>query len=405
MLRGYEFRIYPTEKQKGQIAQHFGCARLAYNLSLSKTMEHYTNTGKHLSGFQCNNYFTNLKKTEEYTFLKEVQSSVITNAIFDLQTAYTKFFREKSGFPKFKSRKSHRHSFTMHQTSGVCKLDYENNKVWIPRIKWLDCRLSRKVEGNIKSITVKQVPSGKYFISILVEDNKTYPPKKEIVPETTIGIDLGLKTFATLSNGIKLENIRPLKNEEKKLKVLQKRMSKRVKGSKNYEKARIKVARQHEHIANIRKDYLHKVSTNIINDSQVDTICLETLNIKGMMKNHKLAKAISDVSLGMFKKMLEYKADWKGKNIIYIGQFEPSTKLCHVCGFINNNITLSDREWECPSCNTYHDRDINASINIKQIALSDYNKKYINSGLGQSVELVEVLALAEPMKQEKLKNS
>ena len=207
-----------------------------------------------------------------------------------------------------------------------------------------------------------------------------------------------------MSNGIKIENIRPFKREEKKLKVLQKRLSKKVKGSKNHEKARIKVARQHEHIANIRKDYLHKVSTFIISDNQINTICLETLNIRGIVKNHHLAKAISDVSLSMFKEMLKYKADWKGKNILFIGQFEPSSKMCHVCGYVNKDLTLKNREWVCPKCNEKHDRDINASINIKQIALSDYNKKYINSGLGQSVELVEVLALAEPMKQEKSNN-
>ena len=213
-----------------------------------------------------------------------------------------------------------------------------------------------------------------------------------------------MKTFATLSNGSVYERMRIIKREEKQLAKLQRRYSRKVKGSKNREKARIKVAKQQERIANIRKDYLHKTSTSIVNENQVNTICLETLNISGMMKNHKLAKALADVSLYSFKQMLEYKTERLGKNILYIGQFEPSSQLCHVCGYKNSEIKdLKVREWTCPNCGTTHDRDLNASINIKSIALSEHNLKYQNTGLGKSVELVESLTLVGATKQEQNK--
>ena len=398
MLKTYEYRIYPNKKQEVLIHKHFGCARFVYNKALALKIEAYTKDKTNLSKYDLVNKVVEWKKLEKFSWLKEVHSQSLQQAIFNLDSAYTRFFREKKGFPKFKSKHTHRFSYSLPQ--GV-KVDFEICKVYIPKVGWTKTRIDRTFEGKIKTCTVKQAPSGKYFISILFEGGTTKPNKLPITEETTVGIDLGLKTFATLSNGKEYKKLRVLYKEEKQLTKLQKRLSRKVKGSKNREKARIKVARCHERITNIRKDYLHKVSTAIISENQTNTICLETLNISGMMKNHKMAKSFADVSLYTFKQMLEYKADRVGKNILYIGRFEPSSQLCSVCGYINKEVKdLSVREWTCPSCSTKHNRDLNASINIKKIALSEHNLKYENSGLGKSVELVESLALVRAMKQE-----
>lgn len=401
MLKTYEYRLYPNKEQAILIAKHFGCTRFVYNKALALKMETYTKDKKSLSKYELVNKIVEWKDTEELNWLKEVHSQALQQAIFHLDSAYTKFFREKGGFPKFKSKRTHRFSYSLPQ--GV-KVNFETKRVYIPKIGWVKTRVDRTFEGKIKTCTVKQVPSGKYFISVMFEDGVELPNKLPIEEKMTVGIDLGLKTFATLSNGSVYERMRIIEQEEKQLAKLQRRFSRKVKGSKNREKARVKVARQQERIANIRKDYLHKTSTSIINENQINTICLETLNISGMMKNHKLAKALADVSLYSFKQMLEYKAERLGKNILYIGQFEPSSQLCHVCGYRNSETKdLKVREWTCPNCGTVHDRDLNASINIKNIALSENNLKYQNTGLGKSVELVESLALVGATKQERSK--
>lgn len=401
MLKTYEYRIYPNREQAILIAKHFGCTRFVYNKALALKMETYTKDKKSLSKYELVNKIVEWKDTEELSWLKEVHSQALQQAIFHLDSAFTKFFREKEGYPKFKSKHTHRFSYSLPQR---VKVNFETKRVYIPKVGWVKTRIDRTFEGKIKTCTVKQVPSGKYFISILFEDGTELPNKLPIEEKTTVGIDLGLKTFATLSNGSVYERMRIIKQEEKQLAKLQRRHSRKVVGSKNREKARIKVARQQERIANIRKDYLHKTSTSIVNENQVNTICLETLNISGMMKNHKLAKALADVSLYSFKQMLEYKTERLGKNILYIGQFEPSSQLCHVCGYRNAETKdLKVREWTCPNCSTVHDRDLNASINIKNIALSEHNLKYQNTGLGKSVELVESLTLVGATKQEQNK--
>ena len=401
MLKTYEYRIYPNKGQAILIAKHFGCTRFVYNKALALKMETYTKDKKSLSKYDLANKIVEWKNTEEFSWLKEVQAQSLQQAIFHLDSAFTKFFREKEGYPKFKSKHTHRFSYSIPQN---VKINFEKRKVYIPKIGWVGTRIDRTFEGKIKTCTVKQVPSGKYFISVLFEDGTELPNKLPITEETTVGIDLGLKTFVTLSNGSVYERMRIIKQEEKQLAKLQRRHSRKVIGSKNKEKARVKVARQQERIANIRKDYLHKTSTSIVNENQVNTICLETLNVSGMMKNHKLAKALTDVSLYSFKQMLEYKTERSGKNMLYIGQFEPSSQLCHICGYKNSGTKdLKVREWTCPNCGTVHDRDLNASINIKNMALSEHNLKYQNTGLGKSVELVELLTLVGAKKQEQNK--
>lgn len=398
MLKTYEYRIYPNKEQEVLIQKHFGCTRFVYNKALSLKMEAYTKDNINISKYDLINKVVEWKNTEEFNWLKEVYSQALQQSIFHLDSAFTKFYREKEGYPKFKSKHACRFSYALPQ--GV-KVNFQSKKVYIPKVGWTKVRIDRVFEGKIKTCTVKQVPSGKYFISVLFEDSKEFPPKLLIEKSTAVGIDLGLRTFVTLSNGSTYERMRVINKEEKQLAKLQKRLSKKVRGSKNRNKARIKVATQQEKIANIRKDYLHKVSTSIINESQINTVCLETLNISGMMKNHRLAKAFIDVSLHRFKQLLEYKAERLGKNILYIGQFEPSTQICSTCGYKNPKLkNLSIREWTCPQCSAVHDRDINAAINIKNIALSEHNLKYQNSGLGKSVELVESLALVRAAKQE-----
>ena len=387
MFKTYEYRIYPNKEQRVLLAKHFGCVRYVYNRALSIKSNMYEKEKRTLSRFELNSMITSWKKEEDTSWLKEVQAQSLQQAMVNLESAFIKFFREKKGYPKYKSKHEHRNSYGSPQGN---KIDFQNNKIFLPKIKWVKARISRVFEGEIRSVTVKQVPSGKYFACVLVKDNSECEPLRPIKEEKAIGIDLGIKDFAILSTGEKIANPKVLRKNLLKIKVLNRRMDKKVKGSKNREKARIKLAKQYEKVANIRKDFLQKLSTRLTNENQVSAICLETLNISGMVKNHKLAFSISDASWSNFINMLTYKAERNGINILRIGRFEPSSKLC-TCGYINHELDLKTREWTCPKCHVHHDRDILAAQNIKRIALSDLNLKYQNSGLGKSVELVEIL--------------
>lgn len=372
MLKSFVYRLYPNKEQEILLAKHFGCNRFIYNWALNLRKESYEQSGKTISKFELNKMVTQLAKKEEYSWLQEVLSQSLQQSIQNLDTAYIKFFKEKTGFPKFKSKRTHRYSYRIPQN---VKIDFEEHKVFLPKIKWVNIRVDRKFEGLIKSATVKQLPSGKYFVSILVEDGKDYQTKRQIEHANAVGIDLGIKDFAILSDGTKIENPKFLRTKEQRLKVLQKRLSRKQKGSNNRNKQRIKVAKLHEKITNERKDFLQKLTAKLVKESQFDTFCLENLNVSGMMRNHKLAKSIAEVSWYQFIELLKYKCEWYGKNLVQIGQFEPSTKTCSHCGHKNTELTLKDREWICPVCNTYHDRDINAAINIKNFALSEANLK------------------------------
>lgn len=372
MLKSFVYRLYPNKEQEVLLAKHFGCNRFIYNWALNLRKESYEQSGKTISKFELNKMVTQLAKKEEYSWLQEVLSQSLQQSIQNLDTAYIKFFKEKTGFPKFKSKRTHKYSYRIPQN---VKIDFEEHKVFLPKIKWVNIRVDREFEGIIKSATVKQLPSGKYFVSILVEDGKDYQTKKKIKHDSAVGIDLGIKDFAILSDGTKIKNPKFLRTKEQRLRVLQKRLSRKQKGSNNCNKQRIKVAKLHEKITNERKDFLQKLTTKLIKESQFDTFCLENLNVSGMMRNHKLAKSIAEVSWYQFTEMLKYKCEWYGKNLVQIGQFEPSTKTCSHCGYKNTELTLKDREWICPMCNTYHDRDVNAAINIKNFALSEANLK------------------------------
>ena len=352
MYKAYKFRIYPNDNQKKLIHKTLGCYCFIYNTFLDICK----NNGYKRAFDMCNS----LKELYvEYPWLKEVDKFALTNAIYNMDSAYQKFFREHAGYPKFKSKHNYYKSYTTNYTNGNITVNYENGKIRLPKLKGVKAKLHREFSGQIKSATVSQVSSGKYYVSILVET-----VHKELVhTNDSIGIDLGIKDLCITSNGKIYENRKILRKYERQLVKLQRQLSHKEKRSKNYYKTKRKISLCHERIRNIRKDYLHKISHEIISENQV--IVSENLQIKNMVKNHHLSKAISDVSWYELTRQLEYKAKWNGRKYIKIDTFYASSQLCSVCGYQNPDTKdLSVREWICPECGTKHDRDINAAKNI-----------------------------------------
>ena len=384
MYKARKYRIYPTSSQKELIHKHCGSVRFLYNLALETKTMAYLDSKVNLSRYDLQNQLVDLKK--ELHWLKEINSQSLQVALLDLDTAYSNFFKGRAGFPKFK-KKSNRGSFNVPQNVIV-----ENNLLIIPKFKeGIKINLHRDLVGTIKQATVSFTPTGKYFVSILCDTGEDLPSRLKVTEENSVGIDLGIKDFLVTSEGEVIDNPKFLRNSIDRLKVLQRRASKKQKGSSNRKKANKRVAVLHEKITNQRQDFLHKTSTKLIRENQ--TICLEDLSISNMMKNHRLSQVISDVSWGEFNRMIEYKAEWYGINILRIGRFTPSSKTCE-CGVINKELTLSDRIWECKSCGRVNERDLLAAKNIKKFALNNY------SGQELSVEPVEMSTLVESMKQE-----
>jgi putative transposase len=380
MLKAYSYRLYPTERQKQHFAQAMGSVRYIYNKGLETKTKHYAETGKTLSYFDlANGMLMEEKQTNEW--LQKPNAQSLQMALRNLDNAYTKFFRKEAGFPQFKKRSGHQSV----QYPQAIKVHFDQNTVWVPKVGKVRAVFDRKFECKIKTCAVSKTPTSKFFISILVEDGTELPAKTPITAETTVGIDLGIKDFAIFSNKTRIANPKFLRKNLNRLKVLQRRASKKQKGSKNRAKANLKVAKLHEIISNQRKDFLQQLSTKLIRENQ--TIILETLNVAGMLKNHSLAGSIQDVSWSEFNRMLTYKADWYGRNIIKIGRFEPSSKLCSGCGWKNNDLTLKDRYWDCSECHAHHDRDLNAAANIKKFGLiqvaklGNPNKKQIQAAI------------------------
>ena len=364
MLKAFKYRLHPNKEQKVLLEKHFGCVRFVWNWALGKKMEAYQKDKTNLSRYELQAELPKMKKGDQ-PWLAEVGSLSIQSKLEDLDKAYTSFFKKKVAYPKFKCKRNDQ-KFRIPQNT---KVDFEKGKVIIPKfLGGIKCIFDRQFEGDISSSYVSRTTTGKYFISILVEDGKELPTKPKITEKSTIGIDLGLKHFATLSDGTKVENPKPLKRFLKKLKKQQRQLSKKTKGSNNRNKQRVKLAKTHEKITNCRKDFHHKLSHTLTHDNQVKTICMETLSTKDMMENSYMARQIADVGWNSFTNILKYKCDWYGKNFVQIGRFEPSSKLCS-CGYINQTLTLKDREWTCPSCNITHDRDILAANNIKKLGL------------------------------------
>ena len=366
-LKAYKFRIYPTEEQEIFLAKSFGCVRKVYNLMLDDRIKNDEETNNDSSKKMI--FPTPAKYKKEFPFLKEVDSLALANAQMNLDKAYKHFFRDKSiGFPKFKSKRNPVQSYTTNNQKGTVAL-IDNKFVKVPKLKSvIKIRLHRQPKGMIKSATISRHSSGKYFISLLCKEEVNELPKTHSV----IGIDLGIADFAILSDGQKIDNNKFTSKMEKKLKREQRKLSRRAllakqKGvnlfeANNYQKQKRKVARLHEKIMNQRTDFLNKLSTEVIKNH--DIICIEDLNTKGMLRNHKLAKSISDVSWSSFVIKLQYKADWYGRKMIKVDKWFPSSQICSECGYKDGKKLLDIREWTCSICYTHHDRDINASINI-----------------------------------------
>ena len=359
MLKAYKYELRPTTEQKRQLNQAIGSCRFIYNLALETKISAYQ-SGKNLSCFELMKQLPDLK--EGFEWLKETPSQSLQQAISNLDNSFTKFFKGCAKFPKFK-KKSGRGSFRI---PTEIKVDFENWNVTLPKYGKVDFNRDRIFNGLVRQATVSKTPTGRHFISILVDTIIKEPSSKPISESTTVGIDLGIKHFAVLSDGRKVENPRNTLILSKQLRIAQRSLGRKKKGSKHRERQTLVVSKLHEKITNRRKDFLHKLSNEITN--QYDTVCLETLNISGMLQNKKLAKHISDASWSEFVRQLEYKSKWRGKNILKIGTFEPSSKMCS-CGKINNELKLSDRKWTCVHCNTTHDRDLLAANNIKKFGL------------------------------------
>lgn len=364
MLKGFKYRIYPTQAQEMQLAKTFGSCRFVYNQLLAKKIELYKEEKQSISKYELKKIMTNeLKK--EFIWLKEVDKFALENSIFDLDQAYQNFFRrvkqggDKAGFPKFKSKRNHNYSYKSNFTNNNIKVDFENNRVQLPKLKWIKCKLHRKFNGSIKSATISKTPSGKYFVSFCVEVEHNILPQNN----NSIGIDLGIKDLVITSDGEIFGNDKLTYKYEQQLAKLQRQLAHKQKGSKNWNKQRIKIARLYEKITNIRKNNLHLISSQLIKENQF--IFSEDLNIKGMVKNHNLAKSIHDASWYELTRQLEYKALWNERVYLKINRYYPSSQLCNICGYKNTDTKdLGIRFWECPECHTKHDRDKNASINI-----------------------------------------
>lgn len=351
--RTYKFRLCPNKEQQNTLARYFGSVRFVYNYFLAERKRQYEKTQHSDDYYKQAKSLTLLKKQEEYSWLKEINSQTLQHALRHLDTAYVNFFRGTAKFPNFKSKKN-KNSFSVPQN---CTLN--DGRIYIPKFKeGIKVKEHRKVKGIIKQMTISLMPTGKYYVSILTQE------QYEIILQTgkSVGIDLGLKDFVITSDCKKYKNYRYIKHYEKELVVAQKHLSRKQNGSNSYEKQRRKVAKIYEKISNCRLDNQHKVSLDLIR--KYDKICLEDLNIKGMLKNHRLAKAINDASWGQFVSMLTYKAELNDKQVIKIDRFYPSSKTCNHCGWINEGLKLSDRQWVCPHCGKVIDRDVNAAKNI-----------------------------------------
>lgn len=351
IYKGYRLRLYPNKVQQDYFAKYFGCARFIYNKMLADKIEHYKTTGENLIVYPAD-------YRRDFPFLQAIDSQVLGQEYLHLQRAYSNFFKNKDfGFPKFKSKKDNYKSFS----STAIKI-IDNKYLKLPKNKnfgLIKVKISQPIRGTIKTVTISQVPSGKYYVSMNVAIWYQSLPSRG----SSIGLDLGTKDLVITSNGDKFDNIKTLETHQAKLAKLQRQLAHKQKGSRNYEKARIKLAREYERIANIRKDYLHKISHKIVSENQA--IFSEDLNVKGLMKNHRQAKSIGDASWYEFTRQLEYKSAWSVRVYHKVDRFFPSSQLCSSCGFKYEAVkTKNLREWRCPNCGAYHDRDINAAVNI-----------------------------------------
>jgi putative transposase len=375
MLKTYKYRLYPDKGQRVLFSKAFGCSRYIYNWALETKTREYAATGKSPSRFDLNVRITSLKV--EHRFLSEVSDWVLKCAIDDLERAFANFFEKRAEYPRFKAKGKCRDSF---RVRGARPKD---GRLFVPRVGRVRCVFHRPLIGETKTCTVLLAPSGKYFACIQVEDGLS-PVPPESRPPTAVGVDVGIKSFCTLSTGEKILNPKHLAGSGRRLAKLQRDLSRKEKGSNRYKAAKVKVARAHERVADQRRDFHHKLSSRLVHENQV--IAVEDLNVKGMVKKHRLAKAISDAGWSQFLSMLEYKASWYGSEVIRCGRFDPSSRLC-TCGSVNKGLALAERTWTCPECGAVHDRDVLAANNILKFAVAS-----TVNGRGGSVRLAGMLS-------------
>lgn len=364
-----KYRIYPNKTQIQLIEKHFGSTRFLYNYFLEYRQKEYAKGNKKVGYMVTQGELTKLKKQGEYEWLNECGSQSLQMALRDLDSAYRRFFKKQGGYPKYKSKKHTSQSFTAPQNIKVA-----NNRVYLPKFskEGIKTKPHREIPHNaiLKQATISR-QNNQYFVSILIDDNNTI--SKPTKAKNAVGLDMGLTDFIITSDRVKYKNNKYFVRSQQKLKKLQRRLSKKQKGSNNRQKAKLRVQKLHTKISNQRKDTLHKISNEITN--QYDILCLETLNVRGMQKNRRLAKGLADVAWSEFMRQLEYKAQWRGKTVLKIDHWFPSSQICSNCGASSGKKELNIREWECPECHTKHDRDINAAINIKNYGLGQIDNR------------------------------
>lgn len=368
MLRAVKIRLYPNATQATQINRLLGCYRVVYNQCLNRKIQSYEENNITENQTTLGHFIHHeLLKDDNFVWLREQNTKVLKQALIDMLNAYKNFFERHTGYPKFKSKKDNKQSCRFELGAISKKNIYTDYKLSLANIKNVKFRCSKKYaeylqkhKANIRQATLTKLPCGEYYLSILVDGDLTHKVKES---HHTIGVDLGIKDFVVTSEGEVFENLHFKKNESKKLIRLQKQLSRKQNGSNNRNKARIKLAKAYKKISDKKDYYLHQVSNYLIDENQV--ICMEDLNVSGMLRNHKLAESIQEMNFGKFKRMLEYKTNWYGRKLVFVDRFYPSSKTCNHCGYINKKLKLSDRQWVCPDCGEIIERDYNAALNIR----------------------------------------